>query len=286
MTYRTLISIPDLAANLNDENVVVVDCRFSLDDPDYGSRAYEKAHVPGAVYAHLDHDLSAPIVPGETGRHPLPSPDRAAATFAGWGIGDGIQVVAYDDAGGAIAGRLWWTLRYLGHYPAAVLDGGWTGWMEDGRPTASGTENRSPRSFEPRVHTGWTVDAPTVDDRRTNPSWVLLDARDGVRYRGEEEPIDPIPGHIPGALSAPFKANLDATGRFKSPEALRERFVGLIGTTPPGHVISQCGSGVTACHNILAMEHAGLSGGLLYPGSWSEWITDPNRPVATVEDMP
>lgn len=283
MMYRTLIAISDLAAHLDDPDWVVVDCRFSLLDPGRGRKEYLRAHVPGAVYAHLDDELSGPILHGVTGRHPLPSPAAVAERFGNWGITDGVQVTAYDDAGGGIAARLWWMLRFLGHDAAAVLDGGWPAWDAEGRPTAAGAESQPRRTFTPRVRENWTVDAEQVDALRVDPAWKLLDAREAIRFRGEEEPIDPVAGHIPGALSVPFLDNLEESGRFRSRDALRSRFDEIIGTTPPKRVVSHCGSGVTACHNILAMEHAGLPGGRLYPGSWSEWITDPARAVAADE---
>ncbi len=277
MMYRTLISTSDLAGHLEDAGWVIVDCRFSLGDAERGRKDYARGHVPRAVYAHLDDDLSGPVVPGQTGRHPLPSPERAAETFGRLGISDDVQVVAYDDAGGAIAARLWWMLHYFGHEAAAVLEGGWIAWKQERRAAASGVETNSQRTFTPRVQEAWTVDAEGLDAVREDRSWKVLDARDSTRYFGEVEPIDPVAGHIPGALSAPYMENLDEFGRFRTVEALRGRFEGLVGATPPDRVVSYCGSGVTACHNLLAMEHAGLSGGRLYPGSWSEWITDPDR---------
>ena len=280
MSYRTLIPASELAKHVDDARWVIVDCRFTLSEPERGREDYFRSHIPGAVYAHLDRDLSGAAVPGKTGRHPLPSPERAAERFGSWGISDGVQVVAYDDGSGGIAARLWWMLRYLGHDDAAVLDGGWGAWIEEERPVASGAEVNPARSFSARVREHWIVDAERVDAIRRDEDWKLLDAREAGRFHGEEEPIDPIAGHIPGARSAPFMENLDASGRFLSREALRGRFGEIIGTTPPERVVSHCGSGVTACHNILALEHAGLAGSLLYPGSWSEWITEEEREVA------
>lgn len=281
MVHQTLIEPAELAAHLDDDDWAVIDCRFSLDDTERGRTEYTEAHIPGAVYAHLDDDLSGPIQSGRTGRHPLPPVPRMAETLGAWGISDDVQVVCYDDAGGAIAARLWWMLRYLGHDGAAVLNGGWTAWTAEDRPTRSGTESREPRSFVPRMRQGLAVDTERVDAIRHDASWKLLDARDAARYRGEEEPIDPVAGHIPGAVSVPFKGNLDESGRFRSSEALRDRFKDILDATAPNHIVSHCGSGVTACHNILAMEIAGISGSLLYPGSWSAWITNRHRPVAT-----
>ena len=277
MMYSTLISCLELADHLGDDEWVLVDCRFSLDDPDRGQADYLKNHIPGAVYAHLNNDLSGEIIPGVTGRHPLPSIDDMTERFGRWGIGDGTQVVAYDDAGGGIAARLWWMLHFLGHDSVAVLDGGWPRWITLGLPVRSGTENNQPRPFTAQPCADRIVDADMVDAVRKRSPWRLVDARDAERYRGEVEPIDPVAGHIPGALSAPFKENLTDAGLFREPADLRRRFESVIGDTPADHIISYCGSGVTAAHNILAMAHAGLGYSRLYPGSWSEWITSKTR---------
>lgn len=279
MIYSTLISTLELAERLADTAWVVVDSRFSLNDPDRGRRDYLDAHIPGAVYAHLDDDLSGHIVPGETGRHPLPSVDEMAETISLMGITDDVQVVVYDDAGGGIAARLWWMLHFLGHDAAAVLNGGWPRWLGAGLPTRSGEESNPRRVFSARPREELIVGASEVEDLRTRTDWRIIDAREGERYRGEVEPIDPVAGHIPGALSAPFAQNLDGDGLFLQPEKLRRRFEEVVGATPADRVVSYCGSGVTATHNLLAMAHAGLGYGRLYPGSWSEWITDPERPI-------
>jgi len=280
MAFTTLIDPETLQAHLDDPDWVVVDCRFSLSDPAYGRRAYQDAHIPGAVYAHLDEDLSGPIVPGRTGRHPLPDPDRLAQKLGAWGIDNRTQVVAYDDAGGAFAARLWWLLGWLGHDAVAVLDGGWSRWVREGRPVRSGIETRSPRTFVPRIRPERVVSADEVLQHLHDPAWRLLDARAPARYRGEQEPIDPVAGHIPGAVNAPFAENLTPDGTFRPSEQLRQRFEALLGDVPSERVVCYCGSGVTAAHNLLAMAHAGLPGARLYAGSWSEWITDPRRPVA------
>jgi len=280
MAFITLIDSETLESHLNDPDWVVVDCRFSLTDPSDGRRAYLQAHIPGAVYAHLEEDLSGPVVPGKTGRHPLPDPGVLAATFSRWGIDTRVQVVAYDDAGGAMAAaRLWWLLRWLGHDAVAVLDGGWSHWIREGRPIRSGNEVREPRMFRPRMRPEYVVTAEEVARVRMDPAWRLLDVRAPMRFRGEQEPIDPVAGHIPGALNAPFAENLTIEGRFRSPQELRARFEALLGSVPPERVICYCGSGVTAAHTLLAMTHAGLQGARLYAGSWSEWITDPARPI-------
>lgn len=283
MGHTSLIPTGDLAHHLDDPHWVIVDCRFSLDDTKRGRKEYLAAHIPRAVYAHLDEDLSAPVIAGETSRHPLPSTDEMAERFGRMGIGDGTQVVAYDDAGGAIAARLWWMLQYLGHDAAAVLDGGWPAWIAENRPVHEGAERNEPQTLTAKPREHLIVDAEDVERIRHDPAWRLLDARDAARYRGEVEPIDPVSGHIPGALSAPFKENLSDDGRFRSQEELRARFRGILGDTPSDRVATHCGSGVTAAHNILAMRHAGLGDAKLYAGSWSEWILSPTRPVAKGE---
>lgn len=280
MAYTTLVDPETLQMHLDDPDWVIVDCRFSLNDPAYGRQAYLEAHIPGAVYAHLDADLSGPVVPGQTGRHPLPDPDQLAQKLGAWSIDARTQVVAYDDAGGAFAARLWWLLGWLGHEAVAVLDGGWPRWVQEGRPVRKGVERRTARTFKPQVRPEWVVTAEEVMQRLQDPAWRLLDARAPERYRGEQEPIDPVAGHIPGAVNAPFTENLTPAGTFRSPEVLRQRFMALLGNVPPERVICYCGSGVTAAHNLLALAHAGLPGARLYVGSWSEWITDPRRPVA------
>jgi thiosulfate/3-mercaptopyruvate sulfurtransferase len=280
MPYTTLISTDDLAAHLDDPRWVVVDCRFTLGQTERGRQAYQQAHIAGAVYAHLDEDLSSPIVPGQTGRHPLPSVQAAAQTFGGWGIDGGTQVVAYDDSGGSQAARLWWMLRWLGHDQVAVLDGGWQRWQERGGPTRGGSETRQATTFTPQPRPQMVVDAATVLGLLDSPDFRIVDSRSAERYRGEQEPIDPVAGHIPSAVSGPSTAVLEADGRFRSPEALAEHFQTLLGPVAPDHAVFYCGSGVTAAHNLLALAHAGLGDALLYAGSWSDWITDPQRPIA------
>lgn len=279
--YTTLIAADVLAAHLDDPDWAVVDCRFSLQEPERGRRAYQAGHIPGAVYAHLDEDLSGPVIPGRTGRHPLPAPEIFAARLGRWGIGHTTQVVAYDDAGGAYAARLWWMLRWLGHEAAAVLDGGWQAWVAAGFPQRAGTETRSPAVFTVRLRPERVATAADVMVRRLDPDWRVLDARGADRFRGENETIDPVAGHIPGAVSAPYADNLTPDGHFRDVESLRRRYQALLGDVPATRAICYCGSGVTAAHDVLAMLHAGLGEGLLYPGSWSEWITDPTRPIAT-----
>ncbi len=280
MSFGTIVDVATLAAHLDDPDWAIVDCRHSLADPGRGQRAYNEAHIPGAVHADLDQHLSGPILPGETGRHPLPAIDTFAARLGSWGIDEGVQVIAYDDMGGAIAARLWWMLRWLGHDAVAVLDGGFTAWTEAEQPTREGAEIRPTRSFTPRPRPERVVDAAAVNAAREATGTPVFDARGPTRYRGEEEPIDPVAGHIPGARSLPFDGNLDLSQRLRPVEELRARFEAALGEARPADAIFYCGSGVTACHNLLAMAHAGLEGARLYPGSWSEWIIDESRPVA------
>jgi thiosulfate/3-mercaptopyruvate sulfurtransferase len=279
MRYRTLIETSDLAAHLDDPSLAIVDCRFDLKDTSAGERAYEIAHIPGAVYADVDRDLSAPKT-GTNGRHPLPEVDIFVATLGRLGIDAGSQVVVYDQDSGGFASRLWWMLRWLGHDGVALLDGGFAKWAAEQRPTKSGVEVRPPRVFVPHMRPEMVANATDVEGMVGKSGWRLIDARAPERFRGEVEPIDKVAGHIPGAVNVPFLENLDAKGTFKSPADLAERFRNASGSTPTDHLVLYCGSGVTACQNLLALEHAGMHGAKLYPGSWSEWSSDPSRPMA------
>jgi len=278
MEFRTLISADALRKLLDRPGLVLFDCRHDLMKPDAGAQAYAVSHIPGARFAHSDKDLSGAKT-GSTGRHPLPD----GAAFANWleanGVDASAQVVAYDHAGGASATRLWWMLRWLGHDRVAVLDGGWEGWIAQGHPTTTASPAVQSTTFLPATRANVHVDVNYVLTHLHDPHMVVLDARAAERYRGETEPIDPVAGHIPGARNRLYKNNLGSDGRFKSADALRAEFTSLLGSTPPEDVVHQCGSGVSACHNILAMEIAGLPGSRLYPGSWSEWCADPARPV-------
>lgn len=272
-----LISPAELAARLGDPVLRIVDCRASLQEPLAGRAAYEQGHVPGASFADLLDDLSGPIVSGQTGRHPLPAPEVFVDKLRAWGIGPGRDVVAYDDAGGAFAARLWWMLRWVGHDSAAVLDGGYSAWLAEGLPVTAELPAPARGDFEPspRPHllaSAAEVGAPQSSARR------LFDARAPERFRGDVEPIDPVAGHIPGAVNLPFADNL-RDGRFRAPAELRERLARALDGTAPEQAIVYCGSGVTACHDVLAFARAGLPLPRLYAGSWSEWITDPSRPV-------
>jgi thiosulfate/3-mercaptopyruvate sulfurtransferase len=297
--YTTLIEPAELAAPLArnaaaDSDWAVLDCRFDLPRPDWGAAAYAAGHIPNALYAHLDRDLSGRITPA-SGRHPLPSLERLAETFGRWGIDDEVQVVAYDQGNGAFAARLWWLLRWVGHRKVAVLNGGFAAWQQAGLPTDTAPGVRQPRTFTPRPGDEPVVSTAELErvlsaGELASGASVLVDARGADRFAGENETIDPVAGHIPGARNHPFVRNVDPRGRFLPADELRERWVAMLGEETLGagaqaqaqaaRVIAMCGSGVTACHNLLALEIAGLSGARLYAGSWSEWIRDAARPVA------
>lgn len=284
MSYKTLISTSELAGHLSAADWAVIDCRFVLTAPERGEQNYLRSHIPGAVYAHLERDLSSQIVPGVTGRHPWPSVEQASASFAEIGIDPGVQVVVYDDAGGALAAvRVWWMLRWLGHEAVAVLDGGWQKWVYEDRPVLSGSETRAARRFVPNPRPELLVDVEQVNHMRLDAAYRVLDARAYERYLGHNETIDPVAGHIPGARSASYLENLSEEGTMRPPQELRERYQALLGGVPAQNAVFYCGSGVTSIHNLLAMLHAGLGEARLYPGSWSEWIADVRRPVATEE---
>lgn len=270
MTYSTLINTDTLLKNINQPNWVIIDCRFALGDTQAGRLAYRAGHIPNASYAHLDEDLSSDIIPEKTGRHPLPSPEILISKLEKWGIDTDTQVVVYDDRGGAIAARLWWLLNWLGHENVAVLDGGWPLWVEKKLPISKQTPEIRPKKFVPNLQSQLTISKKEIAIQTENSPAVVVDSRTHERYLGQVEPIDPIAGHIPGAINLPFPENLDETGQFISKELLQNRFLNISkGATPP---VFYCGSGVTACHNILAYKHAGYGKAMLYPGSWSEWI--------------
>lgn len=279
MSLSPLISAEALQSQLGEQRLVIVDCRHDLMDPDAGRRAYAAGHLPGAVFLHLDDDLSGPKT-GRNGRHPLPDLIMLARRLSNAGIGDDSHVVAYDGHGGMYAARLWWSLRWLGHVQVQVLDGGVGAWVAAGGALSDAVPKVEPRPLTPHPQANWTVDAQAVLDNIDHPRFVLVDARAPGRYAGEGETIDPVGGHIPGARNRFFQQNLQADGRFKPAAQLREEWSALLDGAEPGATVQQCGSGVTACHNLLALEVAGLTGSRLYPGSWSEWCSDPSRPVA------
>ncbi|MEB2318010.1 MAG: sulfurtransferase [Pseudomonadota bacterium] len=283
MRWTTLIEVEELAMRLDD--CIVVDCRHDLADPDAGHRAWRAGRIPGARFLHQDHDLASPVGP-RTGRHPLPDPAKLRRLLGDIGLDEGRQLVAYDNAGGATAARLWWLARSIGHEAVAVLDGGLGAWQAAGYPVESGeatAPRRAPADPGQREPLARWVDVDAIERNLSQPSLTLIDARTAERYRGEAEPIDPVAGHIPGALSRPLALNLRPDGRFLPAPILRQAFTDLLGDRPPEAVVHYCGSGVSACQNLLAMEHAGLHGSMLYPGSWSQWCSDPARPVATGE---
>ena len=280
MTHRTLIAAETLAGLLGDPRLRIVDCRFDLARPEDGRRRYLDEHLPGALYAHLDRDLAAPVTPG-SGRHPLPAPGDFAARLRRWGVNRDSQVVAYDDGNGMYAARLWWMLRWLGHDAVAVLDGGMRRWLQLGLPLDDEVPAPPPGDFVAHPRPDAVADAAAVLAATGDPALCILDARSPERYRGEVEPIDAVAGHVPGARNHPFGLSLDAQGRFLEPEALRATLATSLAGTPPERAVAMCGSGVSACHLLLALEHAGLPGARLYAGSWSEWSSDPGRPVST-----
>ena len=277
MSFTTLVDGATLAAHLDDAGWRVFDCRHQLADPGAGEAAYAAGHLPGASFLHLDRDLSGPTT-GGNGRHPLPDPQRLAARLAAAGVSNATQVVAYDDAGGMIAGRLWWLLRWLGHERVALLDGGIQGWQAAGRPLSRTVPQPAPAVFAAAPR-DWVVDAETVLANLDGGELCVVDARSPDRFRGENETLDRVGGHIPGARNRFFRDNLDADGCFRPAAELRREFSALLAGVAPAQVVMQCGSGVSACHNLLAMEIAGLPGARLYAGSWSEWCSDPARPV-------
>ena len=277
--HTTLVSVEELAQHLTDPEWIVCDCRHDLTDYESGRRAYAQAHIPGARFLHLDEDLSGPKS-GRNGRHPLPHPLTFALRAGALGIDDTKQVVTYDASGGYYAARAWWMLRWIGHGRAAVLDGGWDAWLKADRPVTAEVPEIQRTAHPLKANATLPVDAAYVAAHLADPEIAVVDARSADRFRGENETLDPIGGHIPGALNRWFKANLDETGLFRPPAELKREFAELLAGRDPRAIVHQCGSGVTACHNLLAMEHAGLTGSRLFPGSWSEWVSDRSRPVA------
>ena len=279
MSCRLLISTADLQQRLADPVLVVIDCRHDLARPAWGRAKYARAHIPGARFLHLDEDLSTKPN-GRNGRHPLPDPAVFAATLGRAGISNASEVVAYDSQGGMVASRLWWMLRHwLGHDAAAVLDGGWDAWVAEGRPVSPEVPSVTPAKYV-TGNTANVVDARFVLERLNGPGMTVVDARAPDRFRGENETMDPVGGRIPGARNRFFGDNLGADGRFKAPQALRQELTAILGEVRPDEVVHHCGSGVSACHNVLAMDIAGLAGSRVYAGSWSEWCSDPSRPVS------
>jgi thiosulfate/3-mercaptopyruvate sulfurtransferase len=284
MTFTTLISAAMLRDLVGKPEIAIIDCRFDLMNPDGGRRAYLEGHIPGARYADLNRDLSAPIT-ATSGRHPLPTPSDFAGTLVRLRIGRATQVIAYDDSAGAFAARLWWMLRWVGHPAAAVLDGGIKAWVSEGGTLQSGQEKPLPAAAggpppSAQADTAAVIETAEIERRLSDPAFLLIDARAGERFAGTVEPIDAVAGHIKGAVNHPFSANLGVDGRFLPAPVLREAWERRLAGRSPTQVAAMCGSGVTACHNLLSLEVAGFPGAKLYAGSWSEWIRDPHRPVA------
>ena len=280
MNLSSLVSCAQLATHLDDPLWRVFDCRHQLSDVGYGARAYAEGHLPGASFLHLDRDLSA-AMNGRNGRHPLPDPQRLADLLGAAGVADSTQVVVYDDAGGMVAGRLWWLLRWLGHERVAVLDGGIGQWLKEGRPLTTEVPVAAPARFAEKIAPrDWVLSADEVQARIGSDELCLVDARAPDRFRGENETLDAVGGHIPGARNRFFRDNLDAQGLYRPAAELRREFLALLDGVDPARVVMYCGSGVSACHNLLAMELAGLPMARLYAGSWSEWCSDTARPVA------
>lgn len=285
MSYTTLISVTELQQHLNDPAFVILDCRGELTDPHAGAAAFAAGHLPGAQHADPDVHLSDKSLGKDgafRGRHPLPTPENFIQTLRHWGVHPHSQVIVYDGHGGMFASRVWWMLRWVGHTAVALLDGGLPAWQAAGGAVTTAVNQRPPGSITQQASLVRTVSADDILANLETKQSIVLDARANDRFRGENETIDPVAGHIPGARNRMFKDNLQADGCFKPAEALRAEFSALIRS--PESTIAQCGSGISACHNLLAMEIAGMPGAALYPGSWSEWSSDPSRPVATGGD--
>jgi thiosulfate/3-mercaptopyruvate sulfurtransferase len=282
--YTTLIDAVTLSSRLahhaGDGNLAIFDCRFDLANTRWGAAEFAAAHLPGAQYLDLDRDLAGPVTP-ESGRHPLPDPQAFARRLGELGVHASTQIVAYDQGNGAYAARLWWLARWIGLTSVAVLDGGIAAWRAAGLPLESAVLVPRPRSLEARVNANAWVSTDEVDSLRERQGTLIVDARGAERFAGRNETLDPVAGHVPGARNLPFLGNLGPDGKFLPADALRRRWSVVLGSMPAESVVSMCGSGVTACHNLLALEHAGFPGARLYAGSWSEWIRDPRRPVAT-----
>ncbi|CAD5107718.1 sulfurtransferase [Zestomonas carbonaria] len=282
MPLAQLLTPEQLAARLGQPGLVILDCRFALEDVDHGQRSYAEGHIPGARFADLERDLSGPIVKGVTGRHPLPDPQRLVERLQAWGIDDTSEIVLYDDGPGAFAARAWWLLAWLGKRDGVhLLDGGFNAWRAAGLPLTPEVPEVQPGSFQGQPDASLVLSAEQLRQRLNAPDLTLIDARALPRFRGEVEPLDPVAGHIPGARCAAFTDNLGSDGRFLPVAQLQQRFSTLLAGQPPERLVAYCGSGVTACHNLFALSLAGYPLAPLYAGSWSEWITDPSRPVAT-----
>jgi len=283
MSYKTIISAKDLIKNVNNDDFIIFDCRCDISDSSYGIEAYNEGHIENSIFIDIDHDLASEKT-SDSGRHPLPDPRLFSEKLSQWGMSNNKQAVVYDDAGGAFAGRMWWILKWLGHSNVAVLDGALGAWMSIGGKLTSKPTIFERAVFEPSPNNNMYVSIKDVEDAQYKMNKLIIDARSRERYLGIKDPVDPIAGHIPGAVSHPLGMNLDKNGHFKSPEELRHNFNKIIGDTVSSDIISMCGSGITACHNILALEICGIKDVTLFVGSWSEWITDKSRPVAKIDE--
>jgi thiosulfate/3-mercaptopyruvate sulfurtransferase len=279
MAFSTLLQAADLAGHLHDPDWLVVDCRFELTAPGAGELAWSKGHIPGAVYAQLDRDLSGPVTP-QSGRHPLPAPERFAQTLSRWGVTQATQVVAYDGSAGVFAARLWWMLRWLGHDAVAVLDGGLQAWVAAGGRQDTTKNSREASEFAARPRPERVIDAAGLVRLLEAEACLLVDARAPERFEGRSEPLDTVAGHVPGAVNHPTQLNLGTDGRLLPSRELGQAWSRTLAGRAGAEIVCMCGSGVTACHDLLALEHIGMGGGRLYAGSWSEWIRDPGRPIA------
>ena len=282
MGFTTLVSTEELASHLDNPDWVVIDCRFTLTDTEAGMRSYTEGHIPGACYAHLDNDLSSPVSE-KTGRHPLPDPAVLAKKLGDWGINNSKQVVVYDDTFGAMAVRMWWLLKWMGHDNVALLDGVYPKWLRENRPISKEHHDVVAVTFEANIRHELVVSADELQLQLDDNTCVLIDARAEERFSGEIEPLDKVAGHIPGAVNRPYDDNLAISGVLMSADELHEEYGDVLNGVNSEDVIHMCGSGVTACHNVLAMEAAGMTGSRLYVGSWSHWITDASRAIATGE---
>lgn len=282
MTYQTIISVEDLNKNINNQDWFVFDCRFMLKDPEGGLKKFNKGHIPGAQYADMDKDLASPVT-SVSGRHPLPNPDELIKKLQLWGVSNSSQIICYDDMSGAFAARMWWLLKWLGHEDIAVLDGGLDMWTAAGLELETDVKKRPTGSFNGQANNDMRVDIEVVQTELSQQKISLLDARSAERFTAKDTKTDPVAGHVPGAMSFPFSGNLTKQGVFLSKDELRNRFAATVHNSENKEVINMCGSGVTACHNLLAMRVADLPMTRLFVGSWSEWIKDDSRPVATGE---
>lgn len=280
MVYSSIVNADVVSQYLEDRNWRVIDCRFNLKIPEEGHALYTIAHIPNAIYAHLNDDLSSPVTMS-SGRHPLPEVDKITQTLSRWGVDRNTQVIVYDNAAGSYAARLWWLLRWLGHTKVAVLNGGLDIWKRQGLPLSSDQPEFSPAKFSGSPDTGMIASTGEIEKNLHDPQFLLIDVRDPIRYQGLQEPIDSVAGHIPGAINVPWKTNIDKDGLYLPKAQLFERYTHLLHGNSAENTVFMCGSGVTACHSLVALEYLDMKGARLYPGSWSQWVSDPKHPVQT-----